>query len=58
MLEELKSLFPTNGLGAVTEILKVSQQVIQFLDAQLQDKDKVNAAIDHLKTIFDGLKKV
>lgn len=57
MLEELKALFPSNGISAVTEILKVSQQVVQFLETQLQDKDKVNAAIDHIKSLFDGHKK-
>lgn len=57
MLDELKNLFPQNGIQAVTELLKVSQQVAGFLEAQLQDNEKVNAAIDHFKALIEGHKK-
>jgi len=57
MLDELKNLFPQNGIQAVTELLKVSQQVAAFLEAQLQDNEKVNAAIDHFKALIEGHKK-
>ena len=57
MLDELKNLFSANGVQAVTEILKVTQQVVGFLDSQLQDPEKINAAIEHIKSLFDGHKK-
>lgn len=57
MLDELKNLFQNNGIQAVTELLKVAGQIASFLEAQLQDHEKVNAAIDHVKALLDGHKK-
>lgn len=57
MLDDLKNLFPANGVSAVTEILKVCQQTVGFLEQQLQDKEKVNSAIEHIKELLEGYKK-
>ena len=57
MLDELKNLFPANGLQVVTELLKVCQQTVAFVEQHLQDKEKVNEAIDHIKALLDCHKK-
>ena len=58
MLDELKDLFPTNGIQCATAMLKAVADLSGFLEQQLQgDVTKINAAVDAVKGILDQYKK-
>ena len=58
MLDELKALFPTNGIQCATAMLKAVADLSGFLEQQLQgDATKINSAIDAVKGVLDQYKK-
>lgn len=57
MLDSLKALFSEDSHLNLLQVLNASQQLVSFLEQKLNDKEKVNAALDHLKSILDGHKK-
>ena len=58
MLDELKALFPTNGIQCATAMLKAVADLSGFLEQQLQgDATNINAAIDILKVLLEQYKK-
>jgi hypothetical protein len=59
MLDELAALFSTNQVQSVGQVLTTVSQFIGFLEQRLEgDAQKVNTAIEYIKTIFDSHKKV
>lgn len=57
MLDSFKSLFSDDAHLSLLQVLNATQQIVSFLEQKLEDKDKLNASLDHLKSILDGHKK-